>query len=175
MKKLIVMVSLLAFAVSVNAATKAELKARLEATGDYFEVGEPIKLRPIKGEGGLNATQYYIAVMEKRSDSLVFKERTFYLRVIDDSMPTERALFRGFDPTVTPSVPAEDFLATIKERMVSAGVQGTIIATDTVGNARWAIVERYQNGTDPAKDFTKTLWKITRTDGVTWSVQKLEP
>ena len=169
------LITILLLSSTVLGATKADLKARLEATGKYVEVGTPIKLRPIQGQGGLTAARYYIAVLKSRTDSLVVKQGTFYLWVIDDTLPTEKAFFLNGDPTLTPPAPTEDFIATIRARMVTANVQGTIITTDSVGNARWAIVERYRNGTDPSTQFTSTQWKITRTDGTTWSVQQLEP
>lgn len=171
MKKLIVMVSLLALAVSVNAATKAELRTMMDNSGLFVTVGIPIKLKPERGNGGMTAVRYYISVLFPKSDSLAVGQRAYYLWVLNDDLPEEQAFFSNNDPTATPVTAFDDI---VLARMITLGVEGRVVETGSINNKEWAIVIRYQDGTT-ASDYKETKYKITRTDGTTWSIQKLEP
>ncbi len=167
MLKIIVMLLLVS---SVGAATKFELRDRLDATGSYIHVDDPALV--VRGKV---MSQYYIRVFIQRADSLAAKKQIFNVWVkYDDSIGTEEAWFEHFDPTVVIPPPDSTFRQIVLARMVSIPIEGTIISQGAIANKEWVIVTRYVAGSDSEK-FKEQKWKITRTDGTTWSVQQSEP
>jgi len=153
-------------------ATKQDLRDKLVATGNYLEVGEAVPLRFVQGQAGMAAKRYYVAVLEPTTDSLVAYQKSIYIWVVNDGDSTEAAYFLDRDPTIPAPVPT-NFRNLVKARMVTLGVEGTIMEQGAIGNKEWALVDRYQAGSG-ANTFKVTKYKITRTDGTTWSIESLE-
>lgn len=163
-------VIIFSIAYSAFGATKDDLRDKLIATGNYLEVGTAIPLRAERGQAGMSARRYYIAVLTPGADSLVASQRAFYIWVVDDSLPTEAAYFANDDPTIIPTPPTT-FYYTVITKMENLGIEGAITETGVVGNKEWALVDRY-NPADTGQ-FTITKYKVTRTDGTTWQLDSL--